>query len=182
MAGGGVKPGITYGATDELGYHVAENKVHVHDLQATILHCLGLDHTKLTYQFQGRDYRLTDVHGEVVKGLLGVICCTSAEVVADIVSCTRTRPFCVSAISGLRAAAISRSIDKFLDELERASFLFFWESADPKPGSGQRPQPRRRPGRPRNREHCCDGLRTHGIVHRARTKIRAASRHRSTRS
>jgi hypothetical protein len=70
MAGGGIKPGITYGATDELGYFVTENKVHVHDLQATILHCLGLEHTKLTYKFQGRDYRLTDVHGEVVKGLL----------------------------------------------------------------------------------------------------------------
>jgi hypothetical protein len=70
MAGGGIKPGISYGATDELGYHVAQNKVHVHDLQATILHCLGLEHTKLTYKFQGRDYRLTDVHGEVVKDLL----------------------------------------------------------------------------------------------------------------
>jgi len=70
MAGGGIKPGITYGTTDELGYHVADNKVHVHDLQATILHCLGLDHTKLTYRFQGRDFRLTDVYGEVVKGLL----------------------------------------------------------------------------------------------------------------
>jgi hypothetical protein len=70
MAGGGIKPGITYGATDELGYFITENKVHVHDLQATMLHCLGLEHTKLTYKFQGRDYRLTDVHGEVVKGLL----------------------------------------------------------------------------------------------------------------
>lgn len=71
MAGGGIKPGITYGATDELGYHVAQDKVHVHDLQATILHCFGLDHTKLTYKFQGRDFRLTDVHGEVVHKLLG---------------------------------------------------------------------------------------------------------------
>jgi hypothetical protein len=70
MAGGGVKPGITYGATDELGYRAAENPVHVHDLQATILHLMGLDHTKLTYRSQGRDYRLTDVHGEVVQGLL----------------------------------------------------------------------------------------------------------------
>ena len=70
MAGGGIKPGITYGATDELGYHVSEDKVHVHDLQATILHCLGLDHTKLTYRFQGRDYRLTDVSGEVVHSIL----------------------------------------------------------------------------------------------------------------
>ena len=70
MAGGGIKPGITYGATDELGYHVTENKIHVHDLQATLLHCMGLDHTKLTFKFQGRDYRLTDVHGEIVKGLL----------------------------------------------------------------------------------------------------------------
>jgi hypothetical protein len=70
MAGGGIKPGITYGETDELGYHVAKDKVHVHDLQATILHCFGLDHTKLTYKFQGRDYRLTDVFGEVVKGIL----------------------------------------------------------------------------------------------------------------
>jgi hypothetical protein len=70
MAGGGVKRGFTYGETDELGYHVAKDKVHVHDLQATILHCLGLEHTKLTYKFQGRDYRLTDVHGEVVNALL----------------------------------------------------------------------------------------------------------------
>jgi len=70
MAGGGIKPGITYGQTDELGYHVVENPVHVHDLQATVLHLMGLDHTKLTFRFQGRDYRLTDVSGEVVKGLL----------------------------------------------------------------------------------------------------------------
>jgi hypothetical protein len=70
MAGGGIKPGITYGATDELGYHAAEDKVHVHDLQATILHCLGLDHTRLTYQFQGRPFRLTDVFGNVVEKLL----------------------------------------------------------------------------------------------------------------
>lgn len=70
MAGGGIKPGLTYGTTDELGYSVAENPVHVHDLQATILHCLGLEHTRLTYRFQGRDFRLTDVHGNVVSGLL----------------------------------------------------------------------------------------------------------------
>ena len=70
MAGGGIKPGITYGATDELGYHAVENPVHVHDLQATILHLMGLDHTRLTYKFQGRDYRLTDVSGDVVPGLL----------------------------------------------------------------------------------------------------------------
>ncbi|MDA7527598.1 DUF1501 domain-containing protein [Planctomicrobium sp.] len=70
MAGGGIKPGMTYGSTDELGYFVAENKVHVHDLQATILHQLGFDHTKLTYRFQGRDYRLTDVHGHVVKDVI----------------------------------------------------------------------------------------------------------------
>ncbi|MSU62687.1 MAG: DUF1501 domain-containing protein [Pedosphaera sp.] len=70
MAGGGIKPGITYGGTDELGYHAVENPVHVHDLQATILNQLGLEHTKLTYRFQGRDYRLTDVHGEVVRGLI----------------------------------------------------------------------------------------------------------------
>ena len=70
LAGGGIKAGITYGATDDLGYHVVEKPVHVHDLQATILHLLGLDHEKLTYRFQGRDYRLTDVHGKVVKELL----------------------------------------------------------------------------------------------------------------
>jgi uncharacterized protein (DUF1501 family) len=70
MAGGGVRPGVTYGATDELGYHVALDPVHVHDLQATILHLMGLDHEKLTYRFQGRDYRLTDVHGRVVEKLL----------------------------------------------------------------------------------------------------------------
>jgi hypothetical protein len=70
MAGGGVKPGITLGETDELGYHAVEDRVHVHDLQATILHLLGLDHTKLTFKFEGRPYRLTDVEGNVVKKLL----------------------------------------------------------------------------------------------------------------
>jgi Protein of unknown function (DUF1501) len=70
LAGGGVKPGLTYGATDDLGYHVVDKPVHVHDLQATLLHQLGLDHEKLTYRFQGRDYRLTDVHGKVVNDLL----------------------------------------------------------------------------------------------------------------
>jgi hypothetical protein len=70
MAGGGVKPGIVYGETDELGFSVAKDKVHVHDLQATMLHLLGFDHERLTYFYQGRHFRLTDVHGEVVKGLL----------------------------------------------------------------------------------------------------------------
>jgi hypothetical protein len=70
MAGGGLKRGISYGASDELGFQPIENKVHVHDLQATILHLLGFDHERLTHRFQGRDYRLTDVHGKVVEGLL----------------------------------------------------------------------------------------------------------------
>jgi uncharacterized protein (DUF1501 family) len=70
MAGGGVKPGVTIGESDELGFNVVKDKVHVHDLHATILHMLGFDHTKLTYRFQGRDFRLTDVHGNVVKELL----------------------------------------------------------------------------------------------------------------
>ncbi len=70
LAGGGIKPGITYGATDELGFHVAENPVHVHDLQATILNQLGLDHERLTFTHQGRQFRLTDVHGRVVKDIL----------------------------------------------------------------------------------------------------------------
>ena len=70
MAGGGVKPGITIGKTDDLGYNVVEDPVDVHDLHATILHLLGLDHTKLTYKFQGREFRLTDVHGNVVKKLI----------------------------------------------------------------------------------------------------------------
>jgi hypothetical protein len=70
MAGGGIKPGMTYGATDDLGFNVTENPVHVHDLNATVLHLLGFDHTRLTHRFQGRDFRLTDVHGEVVKGIL----------------------------------------------------------------------------------------------------------------
>ncbi len=71
LAGAGIKRGFSYGSTDELGFTVAENPVHVHDLQATILHQLGLDHTKLTHRFQGRDYRLTDVHGRVVADVLG---------------------------------------------------------------------------------------------------------------
>ena len=70
MAGGGIKPGITYGETDDFSYNVVRDPVHVHDLNATILHCLGIDHTRLTYKFQGRYYRLTDVHGDVVKSIL----------------------------------------------------------------------------------------------------------------
>lgn len=70
MAGGGVKPGLSYGATDEFAYRAVENKVHVHDLQATILHLMGIDHLKLTYRFQGRDFRLTDVHGNIVPALI----------------------------------------------------------------------------------------------------------------
>lgn len=70
MAGGGAKGGVNYGQTDELGFKVVEDKVHVHDLQATIMHLLGFDHTRLTFRFQGRDYRLTDVHGEVVEKLI----------------------------------------------------------------------------------------------------------------
>jgi uncharacterized protein (DUF1501 family) len=70
LAGGGIRGGTVWGATDELGFNVAENPVHVHDLNATLLHLLGLDHTRLTWRFQGRDYRLTDVHGKVVDGIL----------------------------------------------------------------------------------------------------------------
>jgi hypothetical protein len=70
MAGGGVKPGIHYGATDDLGYHAVENPVDVHDLHATMQHLLGIEHTRLTYRFQGRDYRLTDIKGKVLKAIL----------------------------------------------------------------------------------------------------------------
>jgi hypothetical protein len=70
LTGGGLKRGLTYGASDELGFDVAEDPVHVHDLQATILHLLGLDHRRLTYRFQGRDYRLTDVFGELIRPIL----------------------------------------------------------------------------------------------------------------
>ena len=72
LAGGGIKPGVTIGETDDFSYNIARDPVHVHDLNATILHCLGIDHTKLTYRFQGRYFRLTDVHGEVVNKLLGM--------------------------------------------------------------------------------------------------------------
>lgn len=70
MAGGGIKPGTVYGGTDDFGFYAVDKKVHVHDLHATIQHLFGIDHLKLTYRFQGRDFRLTDVHGEVVKGIL----------------------------------------------------------------------------------------------------------------
>jgi Protein of unknown function (DUF1501) len=70
MAGGGIKGGQVYGETDDFCYNVVENPVHIHDQNATILHCLGLNHEKLTYRFQGRDFRLTDIHGNVVKGIL----------------------------------------------------------------------------------------------------------------
>ncbi len=70
MAGGGIKPGISYGETDELGYNVASNPVHVHDFQATLLHLMGIDHEQLTFKSQGRRFRLTDVHGQIVKDIL----------------------------------------------------------------------------------------------------------------
>ncbi|MGH9961925.1 MAG: DUF1501 domain-containing protein, partial [Pyrinomonadaceae bacterium] len=70
LAGGGIKPGVTLGKTDDLGYDIVEDPLEVYDLHATILHLMGLDHTKLTYKFQGREFRLTDVDGNVVKKLL----------------------------------------------------------------------------------------------------------------
>jgi len=70
LASGGVKPGMTLGESNELGFNAVTDRVHVHDLNATILHLLGFDHTRLTYRFQGRDFRLTDVHGRVVKELM----------------------------------------------------------------------------------------------------------------
>ena len=70
MAGGGIKPGLTYGETDDFSYNIVQDPVEVYDLNATILHLLGIDHTRLTYKFQGRDFRLTDVHGRVVKAIL----------------------------------------------------------------------------------------------------------------
>ena len=70
MAGGGVKPGITHGASDDIGFNALDDKVHVHDFQATVLHLLGIDHEQLTFKFQGRHFRLTDVHGKVVKNIV----------------------------------------------------------------------------------------------------------------
>ena len=70
LAGGGIKPGMVHGETDDFGYNITQKPVHIHDLNATILHCLGYDHEKLTYRYQGRDFRLTDVHGQVVKDIL----------------------------------------------------------------------------------------------------------------
>jgi hypothetical protein len=71
LAGGGIRPGIVHGATDEFGYFAEKDKVHVHDLHATLLHCLGLQHRNFTFPHQGRDFRLTDEFGEVVGALLG---------------------------------------------------------------------------------------------------------------
>jgi hypothetical protein len=70
LAGGGIRPGIQYGETDDFCYNVVKDGVHVHDLNATLLNQLGVDHTRLTFRFQGRDYRLTDVEGTVVKGIV----------------------------------------------------------------------------------------------------------------
>ena len=70
MAGGGVKPGMQYGSTDEYGYHAEEKPVHFHDLHATILHLMGIDHTDLTYRYAGRDFRLTDVHGNIISDII----------------------------------------------------------------------------------------------------------------
>jgi hypothetical protein len=70
MAGGGIRPGITFGETDDLGYRAIAGRVHVHDLHATILHQMGIDHTKLTWRHAGRDFRLTDVYGRVVREII----------------------------------------------------------------------------------------------------------------
>jgi hypothetical protein len=70
MAGAGVKAGFSYGTTDDYCYNIVENPVHVHDLNATLLHLMGIDHTRLTFKFQGRQFRLTDIHGEVVRAIL----------------------------------------------------------------------------------------------------------------
>ena len=70
MAGGGIKPGVTHGESDEFGFNAVKDKVHIHDLQATIMHLMGIDHERFTFRFQGRQFRLTDVHGEVVKPVL----------------------------------------------------------------------------------------------------------------
>jgi arylsulfatase A-like enzyme len=70
LAGGGVRGGMVYGQTDDYGYNIVSNPVHIHDLNATVLHCLGMDHQRLTYRYQGRDFRLTDIHGNVVEEVL----------------------------------------------------------------------------------------------------------------
>jgi hypothetical protein len=70
MCGGGIKGGTVYGATDEYGYKVVENRTEIHDLHATMLHLLGMDHERLTFRYSGRDMRLTDVHGKLIKGIL----------------------------------------------------------------------------------------------------------------
>jgi hypothetical protein len=70
FAGGGIRRGVTIGETDDYSYNIAEDPVHVHDVQTTLLHCLGIDHKRLTYKYQGRHFRLTDVHGELVEKLL----------------------------------------------------------------------------------------------------------------
>ena len=70
LAGGGVRPGIVHGTTDDYSYNITEDPVHVHDLNATIMHLLGVDHKKLTHRFQGRDYRLTDIHGHLIKKIM----------------------------------------------------------------------------------------------------------------
>lgn len=70
MAGGGIRGGMSYGKTDDFGYEAVENPVHVHDLHATILHLMGINHEKLTYRYHGRDFRLTDVHGKVVRDII----------------------------------------------------------------------------------------------------------------
>ena len=71
LAGGGIKGGMTYGTTDEFGFQAADNPVHIHDLQATVLHLMGIDHENLTYRYASRDFRLTDVHGTIVKNIFG---------------------------------------------------------------------------------------------------------------
>ncbi len=70
LAGGGIKPGTVYGETDDYSYNITRDPVHVHDLNATILNCMGIDHTRMTFKYQGRHHRITDVHGELVKGIL----------------------------------------------------------------------------------------------------------------
>ena len=105
LAGGGIKGGITIGQTDELGYNVVEDPVHVHDLHATMLHLLGFDHTKLTYRFQGRDFRLTDVHGQ------------SCETSGVTQSALRAREHSICVVSSHRISQDSRRVLERLGEL-----------------------------------------------------------------
>ena len=129
MAGAGVKKGFSYGETDEFGYNIVEAPVHVHDFQATLLHLLGLDHEKLIYKHQGRRFRLTDVHGEVVKDILSWYQRRLSHITVELATIRKgiykfLKTYKVQGLSSRAVLILKAIFDIFIDnQWEKSKFL-----------------------------------------------------------